>query len=172
MAGSLLLPGKQEGLQRGRDSDVERQERDRAAAGGGKERSEAGCQSETRNRHRGPEGAAEGSLGETLGGRGRPGHCGDTSAIKETELPQGRLPGGAQTHSFLEYRPQKLGLTGGILMPGGSRPKPGFKERTVLSWEFAFTEWRFVRESRHPQIPGTQKAHPAAVLRGPAQRAQ
>lgn len=120
--------------------DVEKQVRDRAAAGGWKERSAAGCQSETRNRQRGPEGAAEGSLG----GRGRPGRRGDTSAVKETELPQGQLPGGPQTHRFLEYLGQKAGLRG-ILMPGGSRPKPGFEERTVLSWEFAFTEWRFVQ---------------------------
>ena len=40
-------PGNRRGCRRGgrgRDSDAERQERDRAAAGGGKERSEAGCQ--------------------------------------------------------------------------------------------------------------------------------
>lgn len=124
--------------------DVERQERDRAAAGGEKERSGPGLKSETRNRQRGPEGAAAGSPGGTLGGRGRPGRRGDTSAVKAAELPQGRLLGGPQTHSFLEYLGQKVGLMGGILMPGGGRPKPGFEESAVLSWEFAFTEWPFV----------------------------
>ena len=55
-------------------SDVERQEQVRDAAGGGRG---------DRNRHRGSEGAGEGSLGETLGGRGCPVRHGDTAGSQE-----------------------------------------------------------------------------------------
>ena len=81
VAGSLLLPGKQEGLQKGWEGSGFR--RRKAGAGQGccwrREGAQRGRVSETRNRQRGPEGAAEGSLGETLGG-------GDVLAIVGTCL--------------------------------------------------------------------------------------
>lgn len=144
VAGSLLLTGEQEGLQKGWEGSGFQTWKSRCGTGPLLEAGRSAARPGVSQRPATGSEALRGRLRAPWGGRGRPGRCGDTSAVKETELPQGQLPGGPQTHRFLEYLGQKAGLRG-ILMPGGSRPKPGFEERTVLSWEFAFTEWRFVQ---------------------------